>query len=111
MDRPASADAARDLWPDSVGIPDATLDLLLDTAWEQCVEYVPAEQVTAAEQPGYVPPYRWVTANVLHARDVWTAYRADGGVIGFDQYAVQVRPLSAGVRALLRPPRGVPMVG
>lgn len=111
MDRPASQDTARDLWPDAAGIPDATLDLLLDTAWEACTEYLPAEQVTAAEAPGFVAPYRWTTANVLHARDLWTAYRAEGGVIGFDAGVVTVRPLSNAVKSLLRPPRGVPMVG
>jgi hypothetical protein len=111
MDRPATPDSAHALWPDSEGIPADTLDLLLDTAWEACTAYLPAEQVTASEAPTFTPPYRWVTANVLHARDVWTAYRQEGGVIGFDQYAVTVRPLSNAVRALLRPPRGVPMVG
>jgi hypothetical protein len=111
MDRPADDAAAHALWPDSEGIPSDTLDLLLDTAWEACEQYLPAEQVTAAAAPGFVPPYRWVSANVLHARDVWTAYRQDGGVLSFDAYAVQVKPLSGPVRALLRPPRGVPMVG
>lgn len=98
---------ARTLWPDADTLPDPTLSDLLDTAWEACAAFLPADELAAAVDPW---PRRWVQANVLHARDLWTAYRHEGGVIGFDSYAVTVRPLSATVRALLRPPRGVPGV-
>jgi hypothetical protein len=50
-------------------------------------------------------------ANVYEARELWAASRRDGDVIGFDTYAVRVRPLSATVQSLLRPSRGVPMSG
>jgi hypothetical protein len=104
----ADATAARELWPDADTIADATLDRLLGAAWEACAAFLPA----AATDPMPVPvPEAWVHANVLHARDLWTAYRREGDVIGFDQYAVRVAPLAASVRALLRPARGVPMVG
>lgn len=99
---------AHALWPDSDTIPEATLAALLNAAWEGCAAYLPAEQLDPF--PALVP-YRWTQANVLHARDTWTAYRHDGGVIGFDAYAVRVRPLSDTVKALLRPPRGKPLVG
>lgn len=111
MDAPATPADAFALWPDAAGIDPATLVLLLDTAWEACEAFVPAEQVPPVDAGTDPVPHRWVTANVLHARDVWTAYRQDGGVIGFDAYAVTVKPLSGPVRALLRPPRGVPQVG
>lgn len=111
MDRPASEDDAHALWPDSTAVPTDTLNLLLDTAWEACEAYIPADQLAAADASTDPPPQRWVSGNVLHARDVWTAYRQDGGVLSFDAYAVTIRPLSGPVRALLRPPRGVPMVG
>lgn len=104
----ASLAQARLLWPDADTIPDDTLTLLLASAWEACAAFVPAHQ----QDPWPTPvPFRWTEANVLHARDHWTAYRQEGGVIGFDSYAVRVRPLSDTVKALLRPTRGVPLVG
>lgn len=103
----ATQDEARKLWPDADTLPGDTLDLLLDTAWEQCERYVPADELDPAPSP---VPFRWVQANVLAARDLWTAYRRDGDVLGFDNYAVTVRPLSSTVRQLLRPARGVPGV-
>lgn len=99
---------ARALWPDADTIPDDTLTTLLSGAWEGCVLFLPAEQVDPYPDP---VPVRWVQANVLHARDAWTAYRQEGGVIGFDSYAVRVRPLSDTVKQLLRPPRGAFLVG
>jgi hypothetical protein len=107
VDAPATTSDALALWPDADTVPADTLTLLLDTAWEQCERYVPADELTP--QPA-TPPHRWVQANVLAARDLWTAYRRDGDVLGFDNYAVTVRPLSSTVRQLLRPARGVPGV-
>lgn len=104
----ADADDAKSLWPDADTLDPGTLSTLLDAAWEDCESFLPAELVTTPPTP---TPRRWVVANVLHARDLWTAYRQEGGVVGFDSYAVRIRPLSDTVRAQLRPPRGTPKVG
>lgn len=101
---------ARDLWADAETVDDATLTLILDAAWSSCVAFLPLEVVEPDPGP-FVPTASHKHANVLAARDLWTAYRRDGDVIGFDTYAVRVRPLSDTVRALLRPQRGRPQVG
>lgn len=106
MPAAATLDDARALWPDAGPIPDATLQQLLEAAWETCEAFLPADALDAV-----TPPRRYVHANVLHARDLWTSYRREGDVVGFDTYAVRVRPLSDSVRALLRPQRGRPQVG
>lgn len=96
---------ARDLWADAP-LDDDTLDLLLDGAYEQCAAYAPVSVDPV--------PFRFTQAVALQAQDVWNAFqRNTGDVVGFADsgLAVRVRPLSSSVRALLRPRRGVPMVG
>ena len=101
---------ARAQWPDAVSIPDGVLTNLLESAWTACEAFLPTAVVS---DPGYAPHDvpGYVQANVLHARDLFTAYRREGDVIGFDSYAVRVRPLSDTVRALLRPATGRALVG
>lgn len=110
----ATADDARRLWPDAVTVDDATLDDLLDAAYLVCqrfaapsigVDPVPPEVVDA----GVVGVRR--LANVYEARELWAASRREGDVIGFDSYAVRVRPLSSTVQSLLRPAAGRPLTG
>ena len=93
---------ARAQWADARNIPDAVLTDLLESAWVSCLEYLPTN-VKAA--PGFAPEAipAYVQANVLHARETFAAFDRDGDVIGFDSYAVRVRPLSGTVRSLLRP--------
>lgn len=114
-DPPASLEYARATWADARDISDTVLSDLLDTAWSACAEYAPAEQVTEyTTDPGTFPGgilVRWRHANVLHARDLWRATQRDGDIVSFDAYAMRARPVSDVVRALLRPRRGVPMVG
>lgn len=110
MDTPATPADAVSFWPDAESIDPTTLEALLDAAWESCEAFLPVDELDPGPLPGAVSP-RWIQANVLQARDGWTAYRREGDVLGFDNYAVRVSPLSAAVRALLRPRRGVPMVG
>lgn len=109
-DNPATLASAREQWADASTLADETLQTLLDVAWERCEAFLPAAQV-AAYADGGDAPLRWAQAVVLDARDVWTAFRRDGDVIGFETYAVRVRPLSDTVAGMLRPRRGVPMVG
>lgn len=74
--------------------------------WDSTPGLSGSKQLTTAD---IVPPaYRM--AVVLQARDVWQASRrvGDSVAIGEGQYAIRVRPLSDTVKALLRPPTGVP---
>lgn len=105
---------ARRLWPDAVSLDDDVLSDLLDAALVVCqrfaapsigVDPVPPEVVDA----GVVGVRR--LANVYEARELWAASRRDGDVIGFESYAVRVRPLSSTVQSLLRPSSGRPLTG
>lgn len=111
MPNAATTAQAKAQWADATNLPDATLQELLDAAWQQCLDYLPDTVVAgfATTAASTYPTYR--LANIYAARDLWTAFRRDGDVIGFDTYAVRVRPLSDQVRALLRPPTGLPVVG
>lgn len=89
------------MWPDAVGLPDDVLLRLLQAAQEQAEAYAPALAF------GDAVPARYTEALILQARELWGATRREGAdVVGFDTYAVRVRPLSATVRSLLRPPPG-----
>lgn len=101
---------ARAQWQDANIMPDAVLTDLLEAAWTACLAYLPTA-ITSA--PGFAPEAipSYVKANVLHARDLFQAESRNGDVIGFDQYAIRVRPLSDTVRSLLRPPTGRALVG
>jgi hypothetical protein len=64
--------------------------------------------------PSYIPQDvpDYVMANVLQARDLFQATRRDSGdVVGFDNFAIRVRPLSSTVKSLLRPSTGRALVG
>lgn len=90
---------ARQMWPDAPNV-DVTLQRYLDASHGQVSEYAPP----LAE--GVEVPENWRLAEVLQARELWTATRRDGDVIGFDDgSAVRVRPLSSTAKALIRPPR------
>lgn len=94
------------LWPDSGVIDPGALALLLDAAQEQCEEYAPALADPAAV------PARYTLAVVYQARELWAAsQRGEQDVIGVGDYAIRARPLTAAVKALLRPQRGRPGVG
>lgn len=99
---------ARLLWPDADTLDDDLLQRLLDVATERCEQYLPEQLLVDYPDPIPLP---WQTACILDARDTWTASRRDGDVIGFDTYAIRVRPLSDTVKGLLRPRRGRPLVG
>ena len=97
----ATRDEARRFWADAQRIDDADLDVLLDVAHEQCVAYAPS-----VVEP---VPVSFMLANIYQAREVWAAgNRESQDVIGFGDFAIRARPLTASVKALLRPEtRGV----
>ena len=96
----ASLDEARADWPDAPA-SDATLTRLLVDATAACAAYAPALASSGALPAGYT------RACVLHARELWSAARRDGDLIGAaDDLAIRARPLTGSVRQLLRPKRG-----
>lgn len=94
------------LWPESATIDPGTLLDLLTSAGMTCTD-------NARPDVASLPEFERsrAQATVLQARQTWTAYRRDGDVIGFDQYAVRVRPLTSDVLALLGRARVGPRVG
>lgn len=95
---------ARQHWADAAAIEDEVLTELLEAANESCVAYAPAYTlpVTAA----------WRLAEIYQAREIYTAsLRDEQDVIGVGDYAIRARPLTAAVKQLLRPQRGLPAVG
>lgn len=100
----ATREEARRFWKDAEPLDDATLDVLLDVATQQCQSFAPL-----AADP---VPSRYMLATVYQARELYAAsQRGEGDVIGFGDYAIRARPLTSTVKALLRPQRGVPVVG
>ncbi len=107
------ADVAR-LWPDAAVVDPATLDDLIGAATRVCQTFADPAVGEDPTPPATLDPTVASTrrlAVALEAREVWSASRRDGDVIGFDTYAVRVRPLSSTVQALLRPSRGRPVTG
>lgn len=102
----ATRDDARDIWPDAP-VDDDLLDVMLASAHEVVEAYAPALGV------GDPVPYRYTQAEVLQAIEHYQATQRNGDVLGFGEsgFAVRVRPLSASVKALLRPRRAVPRIG
>lgn len=87
-----------DVWPDAIGMTDASLDRYLTAAFEALEGYAPALA------PGDPTPAAYVLANVLHARELRNAAaRGEADVIGVGDYAIRARPLTAAVKSLLRP--------
>lgn len=102
----ADATKARQFWADAASISDASLAVLLEAATEQCAAYAP---VLADGDP---LPDRYVLACVYQAREIHAAsQRGEQDVIGVGDYAIRARPLTAAVKQLLRPQRGLPVVG
>lgn len=96
----ATLQQAREVWPDAATLSDGVLTRLLQAAHDQVLAYAPALADPLVVPAGYTE------AEVLQARDLWSATKREGDVMGFESYAIRVRPLSATVRSLLRPPRG-----
>lgn len=100
----ATLEDVRARWADAP-LDDVLLSDFLTAAHEQVATYAPALP------DGADVPQRYVEAECVQTRAIGQAYDRDGDVIGFSEgYAVRVRPLGAEVKALLRPPTGLPKV-
>lgn len=95
---------ARAIWPDATNLTDEVLDDFLEAAYEQCVDFAPAHTDPV--------PMRYQLANVYQAREVWAASLRDSqDVIGVGDYAIRARPLTGTVKQLLRPQKGLKVIG
>lgn len=96
----------RDGWADAP-MDDERLELLIAAAHVQVLEYAP-------ELPaGTTPPANYLLAERLQTRALGGVAESSSDVEGFspDGFAVRRRPLTADVKALLRPKRAVPRLG
>jgi hypothetical protein len=96
-------------WPEAASIVSAQLQDLLDVAAEQCITYAPlAEGENVADVPD-----RYRLAQKLQAQALFRASQVQGDqdTEGMQGYTVTVRPMDWTVRNLLRPARGIPVLG
>lgn len=96
--------SARAEWPDADRETDVRLFQLLELARQQVTAYAPA---LAADQR---PPANYRYAQIMQARNLMNAGRAEGGESGED-FVLRPFPLDWMVKQVLRPKTGVPVVG
>ena len=94
-----------DAWPDAPQ-DSATVDRLLEAAYIQCSAYAPALAV------GAPIPANYQLALIMQTRALWQSTVTDTqDGLGEGGFRVTVFPMDWTVKALLRPKRGVPVVG
>jgi hypothetical protein len=93
---------ARSQWANA--LDDVQLYTLLEIAKEQCVTYAPSYLGT--------PPLRFKQAQLMQARNILNAAKTDPatGADG-ELYVIRPYPMDSFIRELLRPRKGVPLVG
>ena len=94
-------------WPHAHDEVEVTaLTSLLAAAQEQCEAFAP----TLPE--GTAIPEGWRVAHAMQARALWrSSVAGSGNQIGADGMTITVFPMDWTVKALLRPKRGVPVLG
>lgn len=91
-------------WAD-VPVDAPTLTLYLQSAYEQCLEFLPHDEDGAPVVPDPVPQ-RFGMAQMLQARALYrSALAGDNNSIGMDGMQVTVFPMDWTVKNLLRPKR------
>lgn len=97
----ATREQARTHWADARSLADDALDFLLAVSTAQCSAYAPA--LIVVDLVPVIPP-EFQLACIYQAREVSAAGSRDAqDVIGFGDYAIRAKPLTATVKALLRP--------
>lgn len=97
-------DSARIEWADAEALTDIQLFQVLELGRQQVVEYAPNLPEDA------VVPLNYRHAQLMQARNLLNAGRAEGGEQGED-FVLRPFPLDWMVKQVLRPKRGVPVVG
>jgi len=100
-------DSARTDWRDAPA-NDMQLQTLLDVAQTQVEAYGP---LTLEEADPVPTNYR--LAQLMQTRNLWNANKVDAGSgqIGDDTFAIRPFPMDWVVKNVIRPKRGVPVVG
>lgn len=94
------------LWPEAEGIDETLLDILVDAALVQCESYAP----DLAE--GAAVPANWRLAQLMQVQALWNSSKSGpGDQIGPEGFTVTTYPMDRTVKNLLRPKRGIPVVG
>lgn len=100
-------DEVSTLWVDAPE-DEFTLTLLVEAALAQVTDFAPA---APEDSPTPVPP-NFKLAQLMQTRNLWNASQVDtGGGMGEGDFVVRPFPLDWQVKALLRPKRGIPLVG
>lgn len=101
-----TADEIAELWRDAPDDEFGELTTLVGAALAQVKAYAPALR---ADKP---VPDNYREAQLMQTRNLWNAARVDaGGGAGEGEFILRPRPLDWQVTALLRPKRGVPVIG
>jgi hypothetical protein len=99
-------DSIRAEWPDAEAIGDATLWEMLEVVKEQVLTFAPA----LAE--GTPVPANYRLGQRVQVRNLWNATKvAPDGTVGSDDFVIRPFPLDWHVKAILRPKRGIPVIG
>ncbi len=98
-----AADVTSADWPDIAALDPVQAQERLDAAVAACEAYAPVLDPTGLTFPDELPP-GWRLAAIYQARDIHNASKRTGDAVAItDVYAVRLQPLSATVKALLRP--------
>lgn len=100
-------DSAREEWTTGAPQSDVRLFQLLLMAKQQVTAYAP--QLPAAARV----PRNYKEGQLMQARNLWNAGKVDpqSGGVGDDEFVIRPYPLDWMVQQVLRPKRGVPVVG
>lgn len=97
-------DSIREEWPDAAQVEDRQLHELLWVAQSAVEAYAPT--FTGR------PPTDYRKAQAMQARNVWNSSAvAPSGEVGAEGFVIRPFPLDWQIRQLLRPKRGIPVVG
>lgn len=103
-----TAEEAEADWSDASQMTAEQLSNLLDAAKDAVVAYAPV-----VETPLTTIPAGYREAQLLQARNVWNSQKASPATGDFDngQYGLGAYPLDWQVKQLIRPKRGMPVIG
>lgn len=104
-------DETRDWWRDAAGIDDEYLQLILDVAAQQILEFG-REAVAAEIAASGIVPENYRLAQLTQTRNIWNKVKQDPGYqgIGDEPFAFMPVDLTQAVQKMIRPRRAKPVV-